>query len=129
MKRTILALLFSLSMLLISCGPPRHDSQLLNDPAALQESIRTDLLSLRGSVDTYFHRYADLPWHLPDLRDTPDQQTLLEAIPTDPWRVPYLLRRIGDDIILSSTGPDLLVGTDDDVELRVSYVGVTPKGQ
>lgn len=117
-------------LLAVGCGPrpvPLSESQLLDDPAALDAKLRDDLLALRGAVDAYYQRYGSLPSRLPDLRDTPDQVPLIETIPEDPWSVPYLLRRIDQDITVYSSGADLIVGSADDIALRFSFVGVERK--
>ncbi|PIW01463.1 MAG: hypothetical protein COW42_04800 [Deltaproteobacteria bacterium CG17_big_fil_post_rev_8_21_14_2_50_63_7] len=114
---------------LVGCGPstqtpPRTSSALLEDPVALDARIREDLTAIRPQVDEYFQRYGELPERLPALRDTPDGVALMESLPRDPWNVPYLLRRIDQDVVIYSTGPDLIVGSEDDIRMRLSFADV-----
>ena len=81
--------------------------------------IRSDLEALGTHVETYFNRYGQLPDRLPLLRDTPDGQPIIAELPRDPWGVPYVLRRLGDEVVIFSTGPDLIAGSQDDVALHV----------
>jgi hypothetical protein len=89
--------------------------------------VQGDLDGIRGGVQAYYNRYQRLPDSLLDLRDTPDSQPLIEDVPRDPWRTPYMLRRLDQDVLLWTSGPDLIIGTTDDIEMRVSFDGVAPQ--
>ncbi len=121
-------------VLVVGCGPSqqtprRTTSTIIQDPVALDAQIRSDLTALHPHVDAYFQRYGELPDRLPALRDTPDGEPLIDALPRDPWNVPYLLRCIDQDIVIYSTGPDLIVGSEDDIRLRLSFVDVVRQEQ
>lgn len=133
MKHThILLLALFLLPLLAACSGPaveppmRTRSALLLDPQARDAAIQSDLETLRQHVDTYVERYGELPTRLPMLRDTPDGVALMDAVPRDPWNVPYVLRRLAQDVVVFSTGPDLIIGSPDDIVMRLSFAPDAP---
>lgn len=125
--------LLAVTLTLVACSgtptppPGRTSPEVLRDPATQNAQIQADLAALRGHVETYLERYGELPTRLPVLRDTPDGVPIIETLPRDPWSVPYLIRRLQDDVEISTSGPDLIIGSDDDVVLRVGYVAGSGK--
>lgn len=102
----------------------KTDPTITYSPAERDARVQADLDGLQQQVQAYFRRYGELPQRLPDLRDTPDGRPLLSDVPLDPWRTPYMLRRIDQDVVLWTSGPDLIIGSADDVQARVSFEGV-----
>lgn len=113
---------------LLGCGGGepalKADPSITFSPAQRDAKVQADLDGLQQQVQAYYKRYGDLPSHLPDLRDTPDGQPLLADVPLDPWRTPYMLRRLDRDVVLWTSGPDLIIGSGDDTQVRVSFDGV-----
>ena len=114
-----------------ACGPtasvsPRRAAPLVEvDAAAGETRALGDLKAIEQQVSEYYQRYGELPTRLPDLRETPDGVALIEEVPLDPWRAPYVLRRFDRDVVIYSAGPDLIIGSDDDVHLRMDFEGVS----
>ncbi len=86
--------------------------------------LQADLEALQGHVTTYIARYGELPGRLPELRDTPDAVAIIETLPVDPWGVPYVMRKMGSELVIYSTGADLIAGSSDDAVLRLDFNGV-----
>lgn len=129
----LLGVLGVLGSVLVACGggvavkPLRSEPTVVLDPAARDAKIKDDLGALQGQVTAYFHRYGSLPDRLPDLQETPDGEPLINELPMDPWSVPYLIQRFDQDVVIYTTGPDLIVGSSDDIKLRMSFEGVESK--
>lgn len=124
---TALMVLFACSGGCSSAAAPRTP-RVVDDPVLRDARIREDIEALRAGVEAYYARYGTLPERLPDLRDTPDGEPLVERLPRDPWSVPYLVRRLDRDVLIFSTGEDLLIGTEDDQGVRISFEGVETPG-
>lgn len=117
--------------LLAGCGPSvatlRTEPVVTLSPEARDSKVKEDLATLQQQVQAYYNRYEDLPDRQPALIETPDKQPLITELLRDPWRVPYMLRRINDDVIIFTSGPDLIIGSPDDVIMRMSFEGVSPQ--
>lgn len=88
---------------------------------AKETKARTDAKLIAGAVRMYYTKNSRLPETLEELATKDERgRSELEELPVDPWNTPYELVP-GDtprEFEIVSAGPDLSIGTEDDVSSK-----------
>jgi type II secretory pathway pseudopilin PulG len=77
------------------------------------ERTRTDVMTIEGAVNLYFveNRNADCP----SVADLVEGGVLDDDNTRDPWDQEYVIECSGDNVEVTSSGPDRQMGTEDDI--------------
>jgi general secretion pathway protein G len=98
-------------------------SRTLKGTQAKQAKI--DISTLQQAVNVYFIDNGSYPPDLNGLVVLPDGVVnaqkwngpyLEKELPNDPWGNPYLYQVNGDQVLITSAGPDGTAGSDDDIK-------------
>ncbi len=75
----------------------------------------TQLKSLKSNCEAYRLYYKKFPESLDALVNTPDNKSIIDEVPEDPWGGEYVFEKNGNKIKIYSPGPDGLEDTEDDI--------------
>jgi len=81
---------------------------------AEMERARTDAMTIEGAVNLYFveNRNADCP----TVQDLVEGNVIDEDKTKDPWDQDYVIECNGENVTVTSSGPDRQMGSEDDIQ-------------
>lgn len=92
-------------------------------------TAKRQISSLAQALESYRSRFGEYPEKLPPQSEYKKDHSPKDAFTSDPWGQ-SVIYRVSDDrsqFIITSKGPDMTLGTADDIQIRSAHVESKPE--